>query len=130
MKNPMLGKDESVNVLDGPLEPCSTEPITGFFRDGCCNTNALDTGSHTVCAYMTEDFLSFSKSKGNDLSTPRPEFGFEGLKPGDKWCLCASRWLQAEREGRAPKVSLTSTHKSALKTISIDLLKKNALDLN
>ena len=126
----MLVKDESLNVLDGPLEPCSNDPITGFFRDGCCNTNALDAGSHTVCAYMTEDFLSFSKSEGNDLSTPRPEFDFEGLKPGDKWCLCASRWLQAEIAGRAPKVSLTSTHKSALKIISIDLLKKNALDLN
>ena len=130
MNNPLLLKDESLNVLDGQLEPCSTEPITGFFRDGCCNTNSLDSGSHTVCALMTEDFLSFSKSEGNDLSTPRPEFGFEGLKAGDRWCLCASRWLEAQRVGRAPKVSLTSTHKSALKIIPIDLLKKNALDLN
>ena len=130
MRSPLLGKDESVNVLDGPLEKCSTDPITGFFRDGCCNTNALDSGSHTVCALMTEDFLTFSKKEGNDLSTPRPEFGFEGLKPGDKWCLCAARWLQAERRGQAPKVSLTSTHKSALKIIPLDLLKKNALDLN
>ena len=130
MRNPLLGKDESVNVLDGPLEKCSTDPITGFFRDGCCNTNALDSGSHTVCALMTEDFLTFSKKEGNDLSTPRPEFGFEGLKPGDRWCLCAARWLQAERTGQAPKVSLISTHKSALKIIPLDLLKKNALDLN
>ena len=130
MKNPLLGKYESVNVLDGELQPCSFDPMTGFFRDGCCNTNTLDVGSHTVCTYVTEEFLAFSKKQGNDLTTPKPEFGFEGLNPGDKWCLCATRWLEAENEGCAPKVSLASTHKSALDIIPIELLKKNALDMN
>ena len=130
MKNPLLGKYESVNVLDGELQPCSFDPMTGFFRDGCCNTNALDVGSHTVCTYVTEEFLAFSKKQGNDLTTPKPEFGFVGLNPGDKWCLCATRWLEAENEGCAPKVSLASTHKSALDIIPIELLKKNALDIN
>ena len=130
MKNPLLGKYESVNVLDGELQPCSFDPMTGFFRDGCCNTNALDVGSHTVCTYVTEEFLAFSKNQGNDLTTPKPEFGFEGLNPGDKWCLCATRWLEAQNEGCAPKVSLASTHKSALDIIPIELLKKNALDMN
>ena len=130
MKNPLLGKYESVNVLDGELQPCSFDPMTGFFRDGCCNTNALDVGSHTVCTYMTAEFLAFSKKQGNDLTTPKPEFGFEGLNPGDKWCLCATRWLEAENEGCAPKVLLASTHKSALDIIPIELLKKNALDMN
>ena len=130
MKNPLLGKYESVNVLDGELQPCSFDPMTGFFRDGCCNTNALDVGSHTVCTYVTEEFLAFSKKQGNDLTTPKPEFGFEGLNPGDKWCLCAIRWLEAQNEGCAPKVSLASTHKSALDIIPIELLKKNALDMN
>ena len=130
MKNPLLGKYDSVNVLDGELKPCSFDPMTGFFRDGCCNTNALDVGSHTVCTYVTEEFLAFSKKQGNDLTTPKPEFGFEGLNPGDKWCLCATRWLEAQNEGCAPKVSLASTHKSALDIIPIELLKKNALDMN
>ena len=130
MKNPLLGKYESVNVLDGELQPCSFDPMTGFVRDGCCNTNALDVGSHTVCTYVTEEFLAFSKKQGNDLTTPKPEFGFEGLNPGDKWCLCATRWLEAQNEGCAPKVSLASTHKSALDIIPIELLKKNALDMN
>ena len=130
MKNPLLGKYESVNVLDGELQPCSFDPMTGFFRDGCCNTNALDVGNHTVCTYLTEEFLAFSKKQGNDLTTPKPEFGFEGLNPGDKWCLCATRWLEAQNEGCAPKVSLASTHKSALDIIPIELLKKNALDMN
>ena len=130
MKNPLLGKYESVNVLDGELQPCSFDPMTGFFRDGCCNTNALDVGSHTVCTYVTKEFLAFSKKQGNDLTTPKPEFGFEGLNPGDKWCLCATRWLEAQNEGCAPKVSLASTHKSALDIIPIELLKKNALDMN
>ena len=130
MKNPLLDKYDNVNVLDGKLQPCSFDPMTGFFRDGCCNTNALDVGSHTVCTYLTEEFLAFSKKQGNDLTTPKPEFGFEGLNPGDKWCLCATRWLEAENEGCAPKVSLASTHKSALDIIPIELLKKNALDMN
>ena len=130
MKPPLLGKYDSVNVLDGELQPCSFDPMTGFFRDGCCNTNALDVGSHTVCTYLTEEFLAFSKKQGNDLTTPKPEFGFEGLNPGDKWCLCATRWLEAANEGCAPKVSLGSTHKSALAISPIALLKKNALDMN
>lgn len=130
MKSPVLEKYKSINVLETELEPCSVDPVTGFFRDGCCNTSLLDVGSHTVCAYMTEEFLEFSKAAGNDLSTPRPEFGFDGLKPGDRWCLCASRWLDAEKNGFAPKISLTSTHKSALEVIPVDLLKKHALDLN
>ena len=130
MKNPLLGKYDSVNVLDGELQACSVDPMTGFFRDGGGNTNALDVGSHTVCAYMTEEFLAFSKGQGNDLSTPRPEFGFEGLKPGDKWCLCASRWLEAQNEGCAQKISLVSTHKSALDIIPLELLKINGLDMN
>lgn len=121
-----LKMDASVNVLGGPLEPCSTEPLTGFFRDGACNTCAEDTGSHTVCAVMTAEFLAFSKYVGNDLSTPRPEFRFPGLKPGDCWCLCASRFLQAAEEGLAPKVNLAGTHARALDIVPLDILKENA----
>ncbi len=121
-----LKMDASVNVLGGPLEPCSTEPLTGFFRDGACNTCAEDTGSHTVCAVMTAEFLAFSKYVGNDLSTPRPEFRFPGLKPGDRWCLCASRFLQAAEEGLAPKVNLAGTHARALDVVPLDILEANA----
>ncbi|MBR9865316.1 MAG: DUF2237 domain-containing protein, partial [Rhodobacteraceae bacterium] len=88
--------DQSLNVLGEALKPCSTDPMTGFYRDGCCNTGPADHGKHTVCCLMTEAFLAFSKSRGNDLSTPRPEYGFQGLKPGDRWCLCADRWVQAD----------------------------------
>ena len=96
--------DPSLNVLGGPLLPCSVAPLTGFFRNGCCDTGPQDRGLHTVCALMTAEFLALSKYLGNDLSTPRPEYGFAGLRPGDRWCLCASRFLQAHEEGAAPKV--------------------------
>lgn len=118
--------DTSVNVLGGKLESCSTAPMTGFFRDGHCNTCAEDQGSHTVCALMTAEFLAYSKYVGNDLSTPRPEFGFDGLKPGDHWCLCAGRFLQAHDEGCAPKVRLEATHARALDIVPIDVLKQHA----
>ena len=115
---------ESLNVLDEKLLPCSREPLTGFFRDGHCNTCEADNGSHTICAVMTEEFLAFSKYLGNDLSTPKPEFHFMGLKAGDQWCLCASRFLQAYDEGCAPKVNLNSTHKKALGIVPIEALKE------
>ncbi len=106
------------NVLGGNLEPCSTNPITGFYRDGCCNTGSDDHGSHTVCVRVTDAFLQFSSLKGNDLSTARPEFNFPGLNAGDKWCLCASRWKEAADAGVAPPVLLNSTHVKALEIIS------------
>lgn len=118
----------SVNVLGGTLAICGTDPITGFFRDGHCNTCAEDTGSHTVCAEMTAEFLAYSKYVGNDLSTPRPEFGFVGLKPGDQWCLCAGRFLQAHNEGCAPNVRLQATHADALEIVPIEILKEHATD--
>ena len=119
--------DPSTNVLGGALAQCSTDPLTGYFRDGACNTCAADTGSHTVCAVMTEEFLAFSKYVGNDLSTPRPEFGFAGLKAGDGWCLCAARFLQAHDEGCAPKVSLEATHARALEIVPLRVLQELAL---
>jgi uncharacterized protein (DUF2237 family) len=115
------------NVLGGPLVPCSLDPVTGFFRDGCCNTSAEDYGSHTVCAQMTEQFLSFSKSRGNDLSTPNLEFLFPGLSPGDRWCLCAARWREAAEAGVAPPVILESTHARALEVIALADLEYHAL---
>lgn len=115
------------NVLGGPLAPCSHDPLTGFFRDGCCNTSAEDFGSHTVCAQMTEAFLSFSKSRGNDLSTPNPQYGFPGLKAGDRWCLCAARWREAAEAGVAPPVILESTHQRALEVIALADLEYHAL---
>ncbi|SDE38992.1 DUF2237 family protein [Ruegeria marina] len=118
--------DPSINVLGGALEPCSTEPLTGFFRDGHCNTCAQDQGSHTVCAVMTAEFLAYSKYVGNDLSTPRPEFRFSGLKPGDRWCLCAARFLQAADEGCAPLVHLNATHLRALEVVPLDVLQNHA----
>ena len=114
-----IEKDAPVNVLGGPLQSCSNDPMTGFFRDGHCNTCAEDHGSHTVCVELTEEFLAVSKYLGNDLSTPRPEFRFPGLKPGDRWCLCASRFLQAHDEGCAPRVSLQSTHRKALEIVPL-----------
>ena len=119
--------DESINVLGGPLRTCGTDPLTGFFRDGLCNTCAADQGSHTVCAVMTAEFLAYSKYVGNDLSTPRPEFGFAGLKAGDPWCLCAGRFLQAADEGCGPDVHLEATHQRALDIVPLDVLKKHAL---
>ena len=117
------------NVLGEPIEICSLKPMTGFFRDGCCNTAPQDVGSHTVCAVMTADFLEFSKSRGNDLSTPVPEFGFPGLKPGDRWCLCAPRWQEALEANRAPRVVLRATHEGALTYCSLADLKRLAVDL-
>lgn len=118
------------NVLGGPIAPCSFEPMTGFYRDGCCNTGPGDVGSHTVCAVMTADFLAFSKAMGNDLSTPMPEYGFKGLKPGDRWCLCAPRWKQALDAGMAPKVVLAATQEGALEYATLEELKRFAVDLN
>ena len=122
-----MDKDPSVNVLGGPLAPCSTSPVTGFFRDGHCNTCSADRGSHTVCAVMTAEFLALSKYLGNDLSTPRPEFRFPGLKPGDHWCLCAARFLQAHDEGAAPQVNLAATHRNALEIVPFAVLESHAM---
>ena len=123
-----ISKDISVNVLGGTLEPCSTAPMTGFFRDGACNTCAEDTGSHTVCAVMTAEFLAYSKYVGNDLSTPRPEYAFPGLKAGDRWCLCAGRFRQAAEEGVAPRVHLAATHRRALEIVPLALLQEHAAE--
>lgn len=121
-----MQKDRPINVLGGALESCSRDPLTGFFRDGACNTCREDHGSHTVCALMTAEFLAFSKYVGNDLSTPHPEFGFAGLKPGDQWCLCAARFLQAHDEGCAPQVCLEATHERALEIVPLAVLKQHA----
>ncbi len=121
-------KDEPRNVLGQPLEACSAAPLTGFFRDGCCNTGPMDRGLHTVCALMTAEFLALSKYLGNDLSTPRPEYGFPGLKPGDRWCLCASRFLQAHQEGAAPQVRLAATHARTLDVVPLEVLRAYAAD--
>jgi uncharacterized protein (DUF2237 family) len=118
-----MQKEDSINVLGGVLADCSKDPLTGFFRDGACNTCIEDQGSHTVCAVMTAEFLAYSKYVGNDLSTPRPEFNFPGLNPGDSWCLCAGRFLQAHDEGCAPKVHLEATHQRALEIVPLDILK-------
>lgn len=123
-----MEKDLAVNVLGGPLEECSVDPLTGFFRDGACNTCAEDAGSHTVCAVMTAEFLAYSKYVGNDLSTPRPQFMFPGLNPGDRWCLCAGRFLQAADEGAAPRIRLASTHRRALEIVPINVLENHACD--
>lgn len=115
------------NVLGTTLVPCSTEPMTGFFRDGCCNTSADDQGAHTVCAEMTAEFLVFSKNAGNDLSTPHPQFGFPGLQPGDRWCLCAARWVEAMEAGSAPRVVLESTHARTLEFVPLVVLQRYAI---
>jgi hypothetical protein len=124
-----IAKDASLNVLGEPLAPCSTAPMTGFFRNGACDTCPEDRGSHTVCAVMTDEFLAYSKYLGNDLSTPRPEFGFPGLKAGDRWCLCAGRFLQAHEEGVAPRIHLAATHLRALDVVPIDILESCAVDV-
>lgn len=116
------------NVLGGDLEPCSMKPLTGFYRDGCCNTGAEDLGVHTVCTQVTAEFLIFSKNAGNDLSTPMPEFGFAGLVPGDRWCLCAARWQEAFEAGAAPAVVLEATHASTLEWASLDHLSAHAIN--
>jgi uncharacterized protein (DUF2237 family) len=118
----------SLNVLRQPLEPCSTAPLTGFFRNGCCDTGPQDTGRHTVCAVMTAEFLAMSKYLGNDLSTPMPQYRFPGLKPGDRWCLCAARFLQAHEEGAAPKVDLAATHARTLDIVPMTVLRAHALE--
>jgi len=118
----------SKNVLGGTLQPCSLEPLTGYFRDGCCNTDEHDFGSHTVCAQMTEEFLKFSLQQGNDLITPRPEYRFPGLKPGDRWCVCAARWLEAYEAGVAPPVFLEATHQKAAAIVPLQALIEHSAD--
>jgi hypothetical protein len=125
-----MQKNESVSVLGEPLEMCGDDPMTGFYRDSYCNTCDEDIGSHTVCVDVHNLFLEYSKAKGNDLSTPAPQFGFEGLQAGDCWCLCAARWLEAYEDGAAPRVYLNRTHKRALEIVPFEILKKYAVDLN
>jgi len=127
----MIASNDDVkarNVLGKPLAECGRDPVTGFFRDGCCNTGADDAGVHVVCAVMTEAFLAFTRARGNDLSTPRPEWGFPGLKPGDRWCLCAQRWAEAFAEGVAPRVVLEATHERALDFVNLDDLRALAAE--
>lgn len=114
------------NILGTELTTCSTSPMTGFFRDGCCQTNNQDQGMHTICAVMTEEFLAYSKQQGNDLSTPRPEYQFPGLKPGDRWCLCLLRWQEAEQAGQAPQIVLEATHASVTEFIDLETLMRYA----
>lgn len=121
---------ESINVLGEKLEICGTDPETGFYRDGCCNTGPEDRSAHVVCAVMTDEFLAYSRSRGNDLSTPMPAYGFSGLKAGDAWCLCASRWQEAFEAGHAPRVKLRATQRLALKYCSLSDLKRHAIDLS
>jgi len=124
------GRSASLNVLGGKLEICSLKPMTGFFRNGCCDTGPADVGSHTVCVVMTAEFLAFSKSTGNDLSTPMPEFGFAGLVAGDRWCLCAPRWQEALEADSAPRVVLRATQQGALRYCTLEDLKRFAIDLS
>ena len=126
----MSTSSDDKNVLGGRLEPCSVSPRTGFYRDGCCNTGPEDVGLHVICARVTAEFLTYSAAQGNDLSTPMPEAGFPGLKPGDRWCLCAGRWREAFDAGAAPHVVLSATHEEALAVVPLDVLKRYALDIN
>jgi uncharacterized protein (DUF2237 family) len=121
---------EQKNPFGEPILACSEQPLTGYFRDGCCNTDETDLGSHTICAVMTDEFLAFSKARGNDLSTPRPEFGFEGLSAGDRWCLCAARWKEAADAGCAPRVALRACNEAALEIVELAELRQHAVDLN
>ena len=116
----------SRNVLGGPLKACSTDPVTGFFRNGCCDTCAEDEGCHTVCVEVTEGFLAYSQASGNDLSTPRPEYNFPGLQPGDRWCVCAARWLQAEEAGAGAPIALAATHERTLEVVPLAVLQRHA----
>ncbi len=125
-----MDMDPSLNVLGDRLAPCSQDPVTGFFRNGACDTCDRDRRSHTVCAVMTDEFLAFSKYVGNDLSTPLPAYGFPGLKAGDRWCLCAGRFLQAHDEGCAPRLHLAATHMRALEIVPLEVLRRYALDQN
>ena len=124
----IVDPNESLNVLGGALQTCSINPLTGFLRDGCCNTNNQDHGSHTVCVEMTAEFLKFSKLAGNDLTTPMPEYSFPGLEPGDRWCLCAARWQEAYENNSAPRVVLESTHQRALEIVSLEALHAFAVE--
>ena len=124
-----MSEEDQLNIFNEPLEACSFDPVTGFFRSGCCETSELDKGSHTVCAIMTEEFLQFSKSKGNDLSTPVPAFDFPGLNSGDRWCLCAARWLEAYEANSAPSIIAKATHIRALEIIPMEVIKEFALDI-
>lgn len=126
----IMEMDESINVFGEALVGCGGDPVTGFFRDNKCNTSVQDVGSHTICIEASQQFLEFSRFKGNDLSTPIPEFNFKGIKPGDTWCLCAERWLEAYQSDRAPRVHLRKTHIKALEIVPIEILKKYALDLS
>ena len=124
-----MSEEDQLNIFNEPLEACSFDPVTGFFRSGCCETSEQDTGSHTVCAIMTVEFLQFSKSKGNDLSTPVPAFDFPGLNSGDRWCLCAARWLEAYEANSAPSIIAKATHIRALEIIPMEVIKEFALDI-
>ena len=124
----MKETETQLNVFGEQLITCSTQPLTGFFRDGCCNTGPMDTGTHTVCAVMTEAFLEFTKTQGNDLTTPIPHYQFPGLKPGDRWCLCVTRWKEAFEAGVAPKVVLEATHEKALEFVTMEQLIMHAKD--
>lgn len=130
MKERRESEQAALNVLGEPLAPCGLDPLTGFYRDGCCNTGYDDAGIHVVCARMTREFLAFSKKSGNDLSTPVPEAGFPGLKPGDRWCLCVGRWKEALDAGVAPPVVLAATHEEALAVVPLAVLKRHAIDLS
>jgi uncharacterized protein (DUF2237 family) len=121
--------DPDRNVFGETLEPCGTDPVTGFYRDGCCNTGPQDVGNHTVCTVVTAEFLAHQASVGNDLSTPRPEYGFAGLQPGDRWCVCAERWMQAYADGAAAPVVLAATHRRALEIVPVDALRAHAVDV-
>jgi uncharacterized protein (DUF2237 family) len=128
--DPRRRREPSRNVFGDRLEECCSNPLTGFYRDGSCNTGPEDFGVHTVCTRVDAEFLAFSKSVGNDLSTPLPEYGFPGLKPGDCWCLCAARWKEAFDAGKAPRVRLAATHEATLEIVPLDLLKRFAIDLS
>ncbi len=125
-----MSDEQQKNVFGEPIAACSDAPVTGFYRNGCCDTGPEDVGSHTVCAIMTDEFLAYTKSVGNDLSTPIPAFGFPGLKAGDRWCLCAARWKQAFDAGAAPRVVLSATNEAALEIVPLEALKRYAIDLS
>ena len=127
--NELRKPKQALNVLGETLAPCGQDPLTGFYRDGCCNTDYDDAGIHTVCVRVSREFLAFSKSRGNDLSTPAPRFGFPGLQPGDQWCLCAGRWREALDAGAAPPVVLAATHEETLAVVPLAALKRHAIDL-
>ncbi|MEK6245602.1 MAG: DUF2237 domain-containing protein [Pseudomonadota bacterium] len=122
--------EQALNVVGQPLQPCALDPLTGFYRDGCCNTGYDDPGMHVVCVRVTREFLAFSKKRGNDLTTPHPQAGFPGLRPGDQWCLCAGRWKEALDAGVAPPVVLAATHEETLAMLPLTELKRHAIDLS